>query len=78
MSRFLIDGFDKLCNNIADSYLKVGNKSVGAIHFWNIPKGNLPHLPYTLLNPEPLGTNFNTVACYFNGSLLFIDIPIGR
>ena len=30
---FLINGFNKACNNIAASYLKVGNESMGSIRF---------------------------------------------
>ena len=29
-----MDGFNKACNNIAASYLKVGNNSTSDIHFW--------------------------------------------
>ena len=48
--------------NIDISYLKVGDESMSAIKFCTTPKGDLPHLSYIFLNPEPLGTEFNMVA----------------
>ena len=68
----LIYGFNAACKNIAASFMKVGDESMGAIHFWETAKGNLPHLSYILRKPEPLGTEFKTYACSFTGDLLFI------
>ena len=59
-----IYGFNEACENIAASYLKVGDDSMSAIRFWTTAKWDLPHLSYIFRNPEPLGTDFNTVACY--------------
>ena len=68
----LIDGFNEACRNIAAGYLKVGDESMSAIHFWTTQKGDLPHLSYILRHPEPLGTEFNTVSCSVTGVLLSV------
>ena len=52
---FLIDGFNKTCNNIAATYLKVGNESMSKIRFRKMAKRNLPHLSFIFHNPESLG-----------------------
>ena len=52
-AKHLFDGFNNL---------KVGDESMSAIWFRTTAKGNLPHLSYIFRNPEPLGTEFNTVA----------------
>ena len=63
---------------MAVSYLKVGNESMSAIRFHNTLKGDLPHLYYTVHTPEPLGTEFKTVACSITGALLFTEIQCGK
>ena len=55
MERLLIHGFNEACKNIAASYLKVEDESMGEIHFRTTVKGDLPHLSYILRKPEPLG-----------------------
>ena len=42
----LFDEFNTACNNIAASFLKVGDESMSAIRFQTTAKGNLPHLSY--------------------------------
>ena len=74
----LIDGFNTACNNIAASFLKVGDESMIAIRFWTTAKGNLPHLSYIFRKTEPLVTKFKTVACYVTGGLIFIEVHIGK
>ena len=74
----LINGFNAACNNIAASFLKVGDESMSAIRFWKTAKGNLPHLFYILRNPEPLGIEFKTVVYYVTGALLFIEVQKGK
>ena len=64
--------------NIAASFLKVGYESMSAIRFHTTAKGNLPHLSYILRNPEPLGTEFKTVACYVTGDLILIELNRGK
>ena len=52
----LIDDFNEACKNIATSYLKIGDESMGDISFQTTVKGNLPHLYYILRKAEPMGT----------------------
>ena len=73
-AKHLFDGFNTACKNIAASFLKVGDESMSAIRFWTTAKGNLPHLSYIFWKPEPLGTDFKTVACSVTGALLFIEV----
>ena len=75
---FLIDGFNAACKNIAASFLKVEDESMSAIRFRTTTKGNLPHLSDILRNPEPLGTEFKTVACSFTGALILIEVQRGK
>ena len=75
--KLLIYGFNKACSNIAASHLKVRDESMSAIQFRTTSKGDLPHLSYISCNPEPLGAEFNTVACSVTGSLLFLEIQCG-
>ena len=53
--------------------MKVRDDSMSAIHFWKMAKGKLPHLSFIFRRTDPLGTDFNTVACYITGSLIFIE-----
>ena len=70
----LIYGFNAACKNIASSFMKVGDDSMSAISFRTTAKDNLPHLSYIFRKPEPLGTEFNIVACYVTGDLIFIEV----
>ena len=74
----LIDGFNAECKNIASNFLKFGYEFMSAIRFCTTAKGDLPHLSYIFRKPEPLETDFNTVACYVTGALLFIEVQIGK
>ena len=69
----LINGFNTSCNNIAASYLKVGDESTSVIRFRTTAKGNLPHLSNFSRKPEPLGTEFKTVVCSVKRDFLFIE-----
>ena len=60
--KLLIGGFNMACKNIAAIFLKVGYESTSAIRFRTKAKGNLPHFSYIFCKPEPLGTEFKTVA----------------
>ena len=62
---------------IASSFLKVRYDSMSAIRFCTTSKGDLPHLSYILCNPEPLGMELKTFACYVTGALIFLDIQRG-
>ena len=66
-------GYKKACSNIAKSYIKVWDESMSAIRFCTTSKGNLPHFSYILNNPEPIGTEFKTVACSITGDLIFLE-----
>ena len=74
----LIDSFNEACNNIYSSYMKVEDESMSAISFRTTAKGGLPHLSYIFRIPEPLGTYFNTVACYITVFLIFVEINRGN
>ena len=58
--------------------MKVGDESMSAIRFQTTAKGNLLRLLYIFRNPEPLGNEFKTVACYVTGALLFIEVQRGK
>ena len=77
-AKLLFDEFNIACKYIAASFLKVGDESMSAIRFWTTAKGNLPHLSYIFGNPEPLSTEFKTLACSITGALLFIEVQRGK
>ena len=77
-AKHLFDGFNTACKNIAARFLKVGDESMSAIRFRTTAKGNLPHLSYIFWKPEPLGTEFNTIACSVTGTLLFTEVQRGK
>ena len=74
----LFDGFNTACKNIAATFLKVGDESMSAIRFRKMAKGNLPQLSYIFRKPDPLSTEFKTVACSVTGALLFIEVQRGK
>ena len=47
---------------------------MSAIRFQTMAKGNLPHSSYIFIKPEPLGTEFNKVACSVTGAFIFIEL----
>ena len=44
------------------------------ISFWSMAKGKLTHLSYIFCKPDPLGTEFKTVACSVTGALISIEV----
>ena len=52
---FLTNGFNKLCNNIAVIYLKVGDEFMSETNFQTTLKGGLHLLPYIFRRPELMG-----------------------
>ena len=76
--KLLFDVFNTACNNIAASFLKVGDESMREIRFRTTAKGNLPHLSYVLRKPETLGNKFKIVSCSVTGALLFIEVQRGK
>ena len=77
-AKLLFDGFNTACKNVAASFWKVGDESMSAIWFRTTEKGNLPHLSYIFRKPEPLGTDFKTVACSVTGALLSTKVQRGK
>ena len=75
--RFLIDGFNEECNNIAASCMNVVDCSMSEIRFQTTVKWYLSCLYHIFCNPEPLGMEFNTVQCSIIGDLIFIEIYVG-
>ena len=73
-SKFLINGFNEACNNISDSYLKVGGESMSAIIIYTTSKGNLPHLSYIFYKPDTLGTELKKVSCSTTGEFIFVEL----
>ena len=53
-AKLSINCFNETCNNISASSLKFGDESMSAIRFWTTTKGNLTHLFYILIDPDPL------------------------
>ena len=51
---------------------------MSAIIFRTKAKGNLPHLSYIFHNLEARGKELNTVTCYVTGTLVLIDVQIGK
>ena len=70
--------FNVACLNIAVSYLKFRDDSTSVIQFHTTLKGDLPQFSYILRKPEPLGTEFKTVACSITGALISLEIQWGK
>ena len=66
-----IDGFNKVCSNIAARYPRVRDESMSVIQFLTTLKGNLPNLSYIFHKPEPLGTDLKKVVCSVIEALIF-------
>ena len=62
MERYLKEGFNKACSNIALNCLNIGDESMSATQFCTTSKGDLPHLSHIFRNTELLGTEFNKVS----------------
>ena len=74
----LFNVFNTACKNIAARFLKLGDELMSAIRLRTMVKGNFPPLSYIFRQPEPLGTEFKTVACSVTGALLFIEVQRGE
>ena len=74
----LIYGFNEACNNVAASFLKIGDNSMREIRFKTTAKGNLPHLSYIFCKPKPMGTEFKTVVFSITGALILIELKRGK
>ena len=73
-SKFPIDGFNVVFNNIDASFLKVGDESMSEIRFRTTAKGNLLHLSYIFDKPYTLEKEFKKVYCSVTGSLILIEV----
>jgi hypothetical protein len=64
----MVDGYNKKRHDwIAASVRKVLDESMSAFKPQTTTTGNLPHLSFILRKPEPLGTEFKTIACTVTG-----------
>ena len=52
--KFLIDGFNAACKNIAASFLKVGDEPMSAIRFWTMEKRERTSLVMYFLQAEAI------------------------
>ena len=77
-AKLVINGLNDACKNIYSIYFKVGDESMSEIRFRKTAKGNLPHLSYIFRKTEPLGTEFNTVACSVTGAFILIELQRGK
>ena len=63
---------------VASSRIKVLDESMSAWRPRKDKTGGLPNISYIKRKPEPLGTEFKTVACGMSGIMLFIEIQRGK
>lgn len=59
------------CKKIADELMSPWRPCI-------TKKGGLPHLSFILRKPQPLGTEFKSVACGVTGCMLHIEIQKGK
>lgn len=86
MIRAMVDGYNEnRINWLAASVVKVLDESMSAWRPRTTKAGGLPHLSLIARKPEPLGTEFKTVACAITGTsscctrralLLLLIVPI--
>ena len=70
--------FNEACSNIASIYLKVGDEFKSETRFCTMSRVNLSHLSCIFLKMEPLSTEFNMVAWFSIGALVFLKIQWGE
>lgn len=63
---------------IAASSIKVLDESMSAFKPRTTPTGGLPNISFIQRKPEPLGTEFKTVACGKLGVMLYLEIQRGK
>jgi Transposase IS4 len=79
MIRGLVDGYNQVRSEwVAASIYKVLDECMSAWRPRTTAKGGLPHISYILRKPEPLGTEFKSVACSKTGIMLFLEIQEGK
>ena len=68
MAMLMVDGFNTNRHDwVAASGRKVLDESMSAWRPQTTKTGGLPHLSFILRKPEPLGTEFKTIACAVTG-----------
>jgi hypothetical protein len=71
MVLLLVDGFNTNRHDwVAASARKTLDESMSAFRPRTSKTGGLPHLSFILRKPEPLGTEFKTIACAATGKFL--------
>ena len=65
-------------DKIAASIYKTMDESMSPYRPRKTKTGNLPHLSYILRKPEPLGTEFKSVACAKTKIMLHLEIQKGK
>jgi hypothetical protein len=79
MCMLMVDGFNKNRHDwVAASVRKILDESMSAYRPRTSKTGGYPHLSFILRKPEPLGTEFKTIACSVTGkksSPLVILLP---
>ena len=75
----LIDNFNKnRFEKVAASRIKVLDESMSAWRPRKDKTGGLPNISFIKRKPEPLGTEFKTVACGVSGIMLYMEIQRGK
>ena len=46
--------------------------------FWTTPKGYLPNYSFIFRNMDPLGDELNNASCSRIGTVLYVDIQVGK
>jgi hypothetical protein len=73
MALLLVDGYNANRHSwIAASYQKTLDETMSAWRPQTSKTGGLPHLSFILRKPEPLGTEFKTIACSVTGKRVAI------
>jgi hypothetical protein len=68
MVLLMVDGYNSNRQSwLAASVRKVLDESMSAFKPRTSKTGGLPHLSFILRKPEPLGTEFKTIACAVTG-----------
>ena len=63
---------------VAASIVKILDESMSAWRPRTTKTGGLPHISWIQRKPEPLGTEFKTVACSKTGMMLHLEIQEGK
>jgi hypothetical protein len=76
MVLLLLNGYNKNRHNwVAASVRKTLDESMSAYQPRTSTTGGLPNISFILRKPEPLGTEFKTIACAKTGELSSLMLP---